>query len=309
MSILNKTNQTIISRGYNYYKGNRITNLQKISDSEFSSVASGTSEYNVLLNIDNYKKCNCTCPYNKKICKHIVATYYMAFPEAVLLFEESLKRRIKEWKKYEKEQEEKRKLIYDSAVEYVNSLTEDQIKNELISRIVAEGYEYDNYYDERYEEEYDILYEIDPDIIEQLEKASNPPKLSQFIDAFESISDDEQWIDIRTAEVLGNYDFELEDMDEEEIEDFLSNEYILALPSRYELNEYNDMLNFVDSIENVKIQEKLFSTLKGHKAFRRFKDEIIYMGISDKWYAYRDECLKRKVILWLEENDIEYEED
>ena len=91
-------------------------------------------------------------------------------------------------------------------------------------------------------------------------------------------------------------------MDEEEIEDLLRQGKIISLPMRYELNEYNDMVLFADSIENEEIKNKLYKALNGKGAFRRFKNEITYLGIREKW-------LKEKVKQWLEDNKIEYRDE
>ena len=76
-----------------------------------------------------------------------------------------------------------------------------------------------------------------------------------------------------------------------------------------ELNEYKDMVLFADSINNDEIRNKLYKALNGKGAFSRFKKEIAYLGIREKWFLFRDERLKEKVKQWLEDNEIEYIED
>lgn len=66
------------------------------------------------------------------------------------------------------------------------------------------------------------------------------------------------------------------------------------------------MVLFADSIENEEIKNKLYRALNGKGAFSRFKKEIAYLGIREKWFAFRDERLKGKVKQWLEDNEIEY---
>ena len=44
-----------------------------------------------------------------------------------------------------------------------------------------------------------------------------------------------------------------------------------------------------------KIKNKLYKALNGKGAFSRFKKEIAYLGIREKWFAFRDERLKEKV--------------
>lgn len=134
-------------------------------------------------------------------------------------------------------------------------------------------------------------------------------KLSDFINAFEFISDEDSWINLETGELYNRWDFETEGMNNEEIEDFLCKDEIVALPSKHELNEYQDMDLFADSIENEEIRNKLYRALNGKGAFSRFKNEITYLGIREKWFVFRDERLREKVKAWLEDSEIEYIED
>ena len=134
-------------------------------------------------------------------------------------------------------------------------------------------------------------------------------KLSDFINAFEFIDEEESWINLETGEVYNRWHFETEDMDEEEIEDFFWQNKIISLPMCFELNEYKDMVLFADSINNDEIRNKLYKALNGKGAFSRFKKEIAYLGIREKWFLFRDERLKEKVKQWLEDNEIEYIED
>ena len=57
------------------------------------------------------------------------------------------------------------------------------------------------------------------------------------------------------------------------------------------------------------IRNKLYKALNGKGAFSRFKKEIAYLGIREKWFLFRDERLKEKVKQWLEDNEIEYIEE
>ncbi|MBR3832667.1 MAG: hypothetical protein IKJ72_03445 [Mycoplasmataceae bacterium] len=134
-------------------------------------------------------------------------------------------------------------------------------------------------------------------------------KLSDFINAFEFIDEEESWINLETGEVYNRWHFETEDMDEEEIEDFFWQNKIISLPMCFELNEYKDMVLFADSINSDEIRNKLYKALNGKGAFSRFKKEIAYLGIREKWFLFRDERLKEKVKQWLEDNEIEYIED
>lgn len=132
-------------------------------------------------------------------------------------------------------------------------------------------------------------------------------KLSTFIKAFEGISFEDAYINIITGEVY--YYFELNEMDEEEKEEFLYSDDIVMLPNQYELNGYDDMIVFTDSLNNETIKRDLYQSLNGKGAFRKFQDKIYYYGLKEKWFKFKNEALRKKVIKWLNDNEIEYEID
>jgi hypothetical protein len=80
----------------------------------------------------------------------------------------------------------------------------------------------------------------------------------------------------------------------------------VELPSKVEINEYRIMEDFCHSVEDRGISEKLSDAIKGRGAFGRFKDNIVRMGIEDRWYKYKNETLKRMALEWCEENHIDY---
>ncbi len=54
------------------------------------------------------------------------------------------------------------------------------------------------------------------------------------------------------------------------------------------------------------LKEKLWIALNGKGAFRRFKDVLLnYPEKREKWFSFKDERLKKRVMEWLEENEIE----
>ena len=115
-------------RGLDYYKSKKVTKLNKIYENEYSSVVKGTNNYNVYLDIEHPRKSTCDCPLangKRIICKHIVATYFTAFPKEANNFEEEQNRLQEE---YEKEQEEE----YDRAIKCLNKMSKQELIEELI---------------------------------------------------------------------------------------------------------------------------------------------------------------------------------
>lgn len=102
--------------------------MNKINENEYSSIVKGTNNYNVHLDIEHPRKSSCNCPLangKRIICKHIVATYFTAFPNEAVSFEEEQNRLQEE---YEKEQKEE----YDKAIKYLNRMSKQELIEELI---------------------------------------------------------------------------------------------------------------------------------------------------------------------------------
>ncbi len=128
MGIISLASGSSCWRCLDYYKEKRVVELNKINENEYSSIVKGTNNYNVHLDIEHPRKSSCNCPLangKRIICKHIVATYFTAFPNEAVSFEEEQNRLQEE---YEKEQEEK----YDKAIKYLNRMSKQELIEELI---------------------------------------------------------------------------------------------------------------------------------------------------------------------------------
>lgn len=49
-------------RGLEYYKTKKVIKVNKINESEYSSIVKGTNNYNVYLDIEHPRKSTCDCP-------------------------------------------------------------------------------------------------------------------------------------------------------------------------------------------------------------------------------------------------------
>ena len=127
MGIISSASGSSCWRGLDYYKENKISNLKKISNFEYTSKVNGTEIYNVYLNIEHARKSTCNCPLangKRIICKHIVATYFKAFPKEAINFE-------KEQEKLQEEYENYQEKLYNKTQSYIKSLTKKELVDEL----------------------------------------------------------------------------------------------------------------------------------------------------------------------------------
>ncbi|MBW2015173.1 MAG: hypothetical protein JRI69_15615 [Deltaproteobacteria bacterium] len=88
-----------------------------------------------------------------------------------------------------------------------------------------------------------------------------------------------------------------------------SEEDYILLPSQFDVHEYEIIEEFCISLDDEKLKDKMYRSIKGRGAFRRFKDNIFKYGIEKNWFQYRREAFKRKAIDWCEENNIPYTEE
>jgi hypothetical protein len=79
-------------------------------------------------------------------------------------------------------------------------------------------------------------------------------------------------------------------------------------PTKYELNEYEMMEDFCYSINDPQRKADLLKAIKGKGAFRRFKDQVMSVGLDEQWYSFREERFKKLVIEWCKEHSIDFYE-
>jgi uncharacterized Zn finger protein len=139
MGLIDLASSNSLWRGIDYYQSKNVKKIKKISDDEYNSIVSGTEEYNVHIDINHPRKSTCTCPFaagRRVICKHMVATFFIIYPEEA-------ERIIKEEQEYEEVEERMFEEHLEEVKEYVNGLTDDEVRAELIDKLMDEWYDDD----------------------------------------------------------------------------------------------------------------------------------------------------------------------
>ena len=128
MGIISVASGTSCWKGLEYYKNNKIKNINKVSDTEYTSAAFGTKEYSVYLNLKNPRKSTCNCPLangKRIICKHIVATYFSVATGSAKEFEDEQNRLQEEYEEYQENE-------YKNAIKFINKMSKKELVEELI---------------------------------------------------------------------------------------------------------------------------------------------------------------------------------
>ena len=130
-------------------------------------------------------------------------------------------------------------------------------------------------------------------------------KLSEVIDALYFTNDEiEYYYNPTNGKIFMSNIEDYENLNEDELDELF--EKSIMLPTRYDINEYEMMEDFVETIEDIRLQNQLYISLNGSGAFRRFKDTCINFDIINDWYKFRDEKYKDIAINWCQENNIKY---
>jgi len=132
--------------------------------------------------------------------------------------------------------------------------------------------------------------------------------LNSVADEFDMISEEHRlFYNIET----GDFEFYIDPIysgiedDAEKFED----DCWIACPTQRDLGEYNIMVDFTETITDPRANELLSVALEGKGAFRRFKDTLHRVGLTDEWYAFKHKAYVALAREWCEENDIAYIDD
>jgi hypothetical protein len=127
----------------------------------------------------------------------------------------------------------------------------------------------------------------------------------------DSSYENEYYLDLETGEIL----FLSEYMDDEETENL--RERIDEKSGRYELipkaeshEGYEDMRDFIVTVEDEHLAELLEVAINGKGAFRRFKDVLLnYPEERERWFKFKDERMKERALEWLDDIEITLSEE
>ncbi len=138
MSLLTSASGKSVYRGYEYFLENKVLSCNRIDDFEYDGTVKGTAKnpYSVHLNLKKPKTSTCDCPFANglKICKHMVAVFFTAFPD------EAGKYKV-ELDAYYEEQEEREAELDDMLQNYIKKLSKSELQEALL-QILYDGPEW-----------------------------------------------------------------------------------------------------------------------------------------------------------------------
>ena len=129
MSLLTAASGKSVYRGYDYYENDNVSRYTQISDTEIEGFVKGTmpEPYKVHLNLSKVRSSTCDCPFatGNKICKHMVAVFFAAYPDEARKYKAELDARY--------EEEEEREAEFDNMLQqYINKLSKSELQEALL---------------------------------------------------------------------------------------------------------------------------------------------------------------------------------
>ena len=120
--------------------------------------------------------------------------------------------------------------------------------------------------------------------------------LADVIDAIDTINEDETYFySIQDEEIV----YVLEEDEDDE--------FFIPLPTKEEVNDYQNMVNFTETIEDDKKRDWFENAIHGKGAFRRFRATLERFGMETEWYDYLEACHRELAIDWCEQHGIVYD--
>ena len=129
------------------------------------------------------------------------------------------------------------------------------------------------------------------------------------------------YLNKRTGEVVPTTSEDMSAVEEEEdLDDYpewqqetilkakeiMESEDWIALPSKFDIDEYAIMEEFCRSVADQEISDRLLSSIRGKGAFGRFRGAVDVLDLRQEWFDFRATELERIAVEWLEVNEIEY---
>ena len=129
--------------------------------------------------------------------------------------------------------------------------------------------------------------------------------LEKVIEGLEMVDDiTDCYYNPETDEIFLSNIGEVENLSEDELDEIF--EKSIILPTQYEINEYQIMVDFIEKIDNLEVKNNLQRLIQGKGAFRRFKDYCLETNIIQDWYDYKEQKYKKIAIEWCKQNKLEY---
>jgi len=121
----------------------------------------------------------------------------------------------------------------------------------------------------------------------------------------------EYYLDLETGEILFLSDY-MDDEETEKLRDRIDEEpdHYEQIPKAESHEGYEDMQDFIATVEDEHLAELLDVAINGKGAFRRFKDVLLsYPEERERWFKFKDDRVQGRALEWLDDIDVTLSEE
>lgn len=134
MGLIETASGNSVWRGMEYYEKKKVISWESTGATTYSGIVSGSNgeKYTVCIDKKHPRKSTCNCAFaegRRVVCKHMIALYFTAEPEAA----ENFLKQVAEW---EAEEEAEQQKHYDDLRKYVKSLSKVELQEHLYNALV-----------------------------------------------------------------------------------------------------------------------------------------------------------------------------
>ena len=133
MGLLDCASGASVWRGYEYFEEKKVKAFDFLEDTRIMGTVSGSQLYTTIVDIAHPRKSTCNCPHadgHRVICKHMVATYFTAFPEAAKQFCDEVVAAREEEEKY-------RENIESELLHHIRHMKKAELEQALIDLLFS----------------------------------------------------------------------------------------------------------------------------------------------------------------------------
>ncbi|SHJ58245.1 SWIM zinc finger family protein [Pseudobutyrivibrio xylanivorans] len=134
MGLVELASDKSLWRGVDYCENKKVVSLKKEGFAGYQGRVSGSDNkvYDVHIDKEHPRKSTCTCPFaagRRVICKHMIAVYFTAEPQA----KEDFLVEVEQW---EAEEEQRELEHYKDLEKYVKSLSKSELQVQLLDALI-----------------------------------------------------------------------------------------------------------------------------------------------------------------------------
>ena len=136
--------------------------------------------------------------------------------------------------------------------------------------------------------------------------------LDELCEAMEDSSyENEYFLNLETGEILFISDY-TDDEETSELKDRIEedSDRYERIPKAESYEGYQDMVDFIATVDNERLAELLEVAINGKEAFRRFKDVLLnYPEERERWFKFKDKRMEERALEWLDDIDVTLSEE